>query len=259
VIPLLLTALCAAAVAFFLVWLISTRVKNYGFLDVIWSYSVAFLAPFYALTGPGPPLRKWLFALVGMAWSLRLGTYILRRVLRHHPHEDVRYTSLRERWPGPFMFLLFFEIQAIIAVTFGLPFLFASFNDAPQLHLLEIAGLALSALSLAGEATADLQMSRFKADPANKGKVCESGLWTCSRHPNYFFEFLVWCGFFVAALPQPHGWISFVCPLMMFHFLYKVTGIPLTEKHSLASKGDAYRDYQRRVSAFIPWFPKKTA
>ena len=254
-----LIALGAAALLFFLVWLISVRVNNYGFLDVIWSYSVALLAPFYALTGPGLPVRKWIFAAVGAVWSLRLGTFILRRVLRHHPKEDARYATLRQRWPGPFMFLLFVELQAFIAVAFGLPFLFASFNAAPSLHSLEIAGLVLAALALSGEATADFQMSRFKADPGNHGKICEAGLWGYSRHPNYFFESLVWWGFFLAAIPQPYGWITIVCPLMMFYFLFQVTGIPLTEKHALESKGDAYRDYQRRVSAFIPWFPKESA
>jgi steroid 5-alpha reductase family enzyme len=84
-------------------------------------------------------------------------------------------------------------------------------------------------------------------------------LWRYSRHPNYFFESLIWWAFFLAALGSPHGWITIVCPLLMLYFLFKVTGIPLTEEYAVKSKGDAYREYQRTTSAFIPWFPKKAS
>jgi steroid 5-alpha reductase family enzyme len=99
-------------------------------------------------------------------------------------------------------------------------------------------------------------MQRFKANRANDGKVCESGLWHYSRHPNYFFESLIWWAFFIAALPSPHGWVTIVCPLLMLFFLFQVTGIPLTEEYSIKSKGDLYRAYQRTTSPFIPWFRK---
>lgn len=246
-----------ACTAFFIVWMICVRVKNYGFLDVAWSYAVAVLAPLYAVWGPGDPWRKWLMTALGVAWSLRLGTYLLRRVLHHHPQEDPRYETLRRRWPGPLLFLAFFQVQALVAVVFSLPFLFMAFNATPGLAPVEIAGLAVAALALAGEALADAQMQRFKADPANRGKVCAHGLWRYSRHPNYFFESLVWWGFFLAALGSPHGWITLLCPLLMLYFLLKVTGIELTEAHSLRTRGEAYRAYQQATSAFIPWFPKK--
>ena len=149
---------------------------------------------------------------------------------------------------------VFFELQAVLVVIFSLPFLFASFNVAPELRLIELAGLALSTVALLGEALADLQMQTFKRDPASRGKVCQVGLWRYSRHPNYFFESLVWWGFFLVALGSPWGWITIACPLLMLYFLFKVTGIPLTEEYALKSKGDAYREYQRTTSAFVPWF-----
>jgi steroid 5-alpha reductase family enzyme len=258
-ISLLLIGLGIAVVAFAIVWAISVRMKNYGLLDATWSYSVAVLAPIYAVLGPGYAPRKWIATAIGAAWSLRLGTYILRRVLRHHPQEDVRYETLRQRWPGTGMFLLFFELQAVVAVIFSLPFLFAAFNATPGLQAIEIAGLTLAFISLCGEALADRQMKAFKADPANRGKVCEVGLWRYSRHPNYFFEALIWWGFFLFALGSPYGWLTLACPLLMLYFLLKVTGIPLTEEYSVKSKGDAYREYQRTTSAFIPWFRKSPA
>jgi steroid 5-alpha reductase family enzyme len=255
--PLLGLGLLIAVAYFTLTWAISVRIKNYGLLDVAWSYGVLFLAPLYALYSPGAPAHKWPVVIVGGLWSLRLGTYILFRVLKHHPTEDVRYETLRKRWPGTGMFYLFFQMQAVLVVIFSLPFLSVSFNPAPHLGALEIAGLALALLSLGGEALADFQMKRFKANPANHGAVCQAGLWHYSRHPNYFFESLIWWAFFLVALGSPYGWISLVCPLLMLYFLWKVTGIPLTEEYALKSKGDAYRAYQRTTNAFIPWFPKK--
>jgi steroid 5-alpha reductase family enzyme len=255
-IELLTIAFVVAIPLFALVWAIGLRIHNYGFLDVIWSLSVAILAPIYGLLGDGDASRKLAFTLVGMAWSLRLGLYILRRVARHHPEEDKRYGTLREKWPGPGRFFLFFELQAVIAVVFSLPFLLASQNTRPRMGALEIAGLALALLATVGESIADWQAQRFKSNPGNRSRVVDVGFWRYSRHPNYFFESLVWWGFFIAALDSPHGWMTIVCPLLMLYFLLKVTGIPLTEKHSIESRGDAYREYQRTTSRFIPWFSK---
>jgi steroid 5-alpha reductase family enzyme len=254
---LLLIGLAIAATYFAVTWVISVRIRNYGFLDVAFSFGVAVLAPLYAWNSPGAPLRKWILAAIGIVWSLRLGLYILLRVLRYHPEEDVRYQTLRERWRGPGLFLLFFELQALIVAVFSLPFLIASFDPAPALNPWTIAGAVLAIAALCGEAVADAQMQIFKAEPGSRGKVCQRGLWRYSRHPNYFFESLIWWAFFLAVLPSPHGWITIVCPLLMLYFLFQVTGIPLTEKHALQSKGEAYREYQRTTNAFIPWFRRR--
>jgi len=157
VITALLTGLGIALIAFAVTWAICLRIRNYSFLDVAWSYGVMVLAPIYAAMGPGDAKRKWIFAAVGMAWSFRLGTYIFLRVLRHHPQEDVRYEGLRKRWPGAGMFLVFFELQALIVVIFSVPFLLAAWNQTPP-GLLEYAGLGISLLALAGESLADRQM-----------------------------------------------------------------------------------------------------
>ena len=253
---LLAIGLVIAVAYFSLTWAISVRVKNYGFLDVAWSYGVAILAPIYALNSPGIAAHKWPIVIVGVLWSLRLGTSILIRVLRHHPAEDARYETLRKRWPGTGMFYVFFQMQAVLVAIFSLPFLLVSFNTVTQLSTLEISGLALAILSLGGEALADWQLKQFKAGATNRGQVCQAGLWRYSRHPNYFFEALIWWAFFLVALGSPYGWTTIVCPLLMLYFLWKVTGIPLTEEHAVRSKGDAYREYQRTTSAFIPWFRK---
>jgi steroid 5-alpha reductase family enzyme len=119
----------------------------------------------------------------------------------------------------------------------------------------ENAGLAIWGFAFIGEIVADTQLARFKRDPKNKGRVCNTGLWRYSRHPNYFFEWLIWMSFAIVALPAKYGYVGFLSPALMLYLLLRVTGIPATEEQALRSKGDAYRKYQRTTPVFIPWFP----
>ena len=251
-----LIAAAIAATAFTAVFALCVARENYGLLDVAWSYGVAVLAPFYAVGAAAPGARTWIMTAVGAAWSLRLGTHILRRVLAHHPVEDPRYATLRARWPGRFRFWLFFQLQAALAVVFSLPFLLVARDQSGAWHVTDIVGLAIAAMAITGEATADAQLDAFKRDRSNRGRVCDVGLWRYSRHPNYFFEWAFWCGIALAAFSAPWGWVALACPALMLHFLLRVTGIPLAEAQSLASRGDAYRAYQRATSAFIPLPPR---
>jgi steroid 5-alpha reductase family enzyme len=256
---LLLSALVGLCAIFALFYLLARHINNYGIVDIVWSYAFAGLAVFYALLAPGWPVRKALIATMAVIWSLRLGTHLHRRVMGHHPIEDGRYVQLRRDWAanfGPKMFG-FFQLQAGSVVLLGVAFFTACLNAAPQLHPLEMASAGLWLLALSGESLADAQLAAFKRDPASKGKVCAAGLWRYSRHPNYFFEWLIWVAYFVFALGSPHGWFALLGPTSILYLLLRVTGIPLTEEQSLRSKGDAYRRYQQTTSAFVPWFPKK--
>jgi steroid 5-alpha reductase family enzyme len=256
---LLLSALAGLCMAFALCYLLARRIDNYGIVDIAWSYAFAVLAVGYALLAPGWPLRRMLIAAMAGLWSLRLGTHLYRRVVGHHPVEDGRYVQLRRDWAanfGPKMFG-FFQLQAGSVVLLGSAFFIACLNPAPRFHRLELAAAALWLLALGGETLADAQLAAFKRDPARRGQVCAAGLWRCSRHPNYFFEWLVWVAYAVFALGSPHGWVALIGPASILYLLLRVTGIPLTEAQSLRSKGDAYRRYQRTTSAFVPWWPKK--
>ncbi len=244
------------AVLFAAAWFACFKVKNYSFLDVTWTLSIGLLALIDAFAGPAPLGRRVLFAVVGVAWSLRLGLFVLARVVRHHPEEDKRYRSLREQWRTPGAFLAFFELQAFIALLFSIPFLLAACADEPQISTLEWIGLGIAVIGIVGEALADDQAQTFKHRASADKKILDVGLWHYSRHPNYFFEIITWIGFAVAVLDLPLGWIALLCPILISYFLLKVTGIPLTEKHSLETHGEQYRDYQRRTSVLIPW-PRK--
>ena len=256
---LLLSALGGLCVIFSLFYLLARRINNYGVVDIVWSYAFAALVLLYAFLGEGWLVRKALIATMAALWSLRLGTHLCRRVISHHPVEDGRYAQLRKDWVhnfAPKMFG-FFQMQATSVVLLGAAFFVICLNPTPHLHSLEFAGATLWLLALTGEAISDAQLAAFKRDKTNKGRVCDVGLWHFSRHPNYFFEWMIWVSYFVFALASPWGWVAAIGPLSILYLLLRVTGIPLTEEQSLRYKGDTYRHYQKTTSAFIPWFPKK--
>lgn len=259
-VSLLATATLAACAVFAAVFLLARRLNNYGVVDVAWSYAFGALASFYALAGHGWIIRRALMAAMVCVWSLRLGTHLLLRVARHHPTEDARYGQLRRDWAANFAWRMFgfFQLQALSVILLGAAFVAAAQNLSPALHPLEIAGSILWLVAISGEALADAQLSAFKRKPGNRGRVCDAGLWRYSRHPNYFFEWLIWVAYFVFACTAPWGWIAFIGPAGILYLLLRVTGIPLTEEQSLRSKGDAYREYQRTTSAFVP-LPRKQA
>ena len=176
----------------------------------------------------------------------------------HHPMEDGRYQQLRHEWAARFAPKMFgfFQLQAASVVLLGVPFLLPVLDARVGWSPLEVAGIVLWCVAVGGESLADAQLAAFRRDPANRGRVCDAGLWRYSRHPNYFFEWLVWVAYFLFALSAPAGWLAIIGPAAILFLLLRVTGIPLTEEQSLRSKGDAYRRYQARTSAFVPWFPR---
>ena len=240
------------------IWWLALRINNLGIVDIAWSYAFAPAAIFFAATAHGDPTRRWLIAGMATLWSVRLGTHLFFRVRGHHPHEDVRYAKLRAQWGKNLrsQVLIFFELQAVLIVLLVIPFLIVCRNDRPGISRLEWLGVMIWFFAVAGEAVADWQLKQFRSQPENKGKICQRGLWYYSRHPNYFFEWLVWVGFFVFALGSPLGCATIYCPALMLFFLLRVTGIPLTEELSVQRKGNAYREYQQTTSAFVPWFKK---
>jgi steroid 5-alpha reductase family enzyme len=251
------TAMAMAMMA--VVWFFARRMDNAGIVDIWWSFGFAPVAVFYGIFGSGHMIRNGLLAAMVCAWSLRLGMHLYKRVMAHHPAEDARYTELRRQFPKKtwLMFFGFFQLQGLLIGALSLPIALACSNPQAGVGFFEIAGVALWLAGIGGEAVADAQLRAFKAHPASKGRVCAFGHWKYSRHPNYFFEWVVWIGYAVFALGSPWGWAGLASPLLMLFFLLRVTGIPPSEARALATRGDEYRDYQRRTSVFVPWFPKK--
>jgi steroid 5-alpha reductase family enzyme len=243
-------------IVFTTVWLVQLRTKNAAIVDPVWSLSFPLLAIVYFCFSQFT-ISQAVFLGMVIVWGLRLGIHLLVRVLKEE-HEDVRYAALRREWgsrQNVFM-LRFYYYQAILALILSIPFALVMTAGHEGFSVFEIGGVAIWAIAVCGESIADAQLKSFKADPENRGKVCEKGLWYYSRHPNYFFEWLIWVSFFAFALGSPLGAVSIICPLLMLYFLLKVTGIPYTEIQSVRSKGQAYIEYQRTTSAFVP-LPKK--
>lgn len=245
-----------ASLLMFATWWLALRIKNFGIIDIVWSAAFAPIAIFYAATTSGDLTRRWLMAGMVVLWSLRLGSYVGWRVTKHHPQEDARYKEFRAKWAKHLRrdTFVFFQIQAATIAALSILFLVACLNGDSKISLIEWIGVGVWCIAICGESASDLQMTLFKKNPANKGEVCQLGLWNYSRHPNYFFEGLIWIGFYLFALDSPWGWAAIYCPAMILYFLLRVTGIPLTEKLAVQTKGEKYREYQRTTSAFIPWF-----
>jgi len=255
-----LAGLALAVVLKCLVFLAGRRIGNYGIVDIAWSWAFALLVVLYVALVEGHETREWLITGIVCAWSGRLGWHLFKRVKGHHPAEDGRYAQLRVEWGDQtdVKMFWFYQLQGIVLLGLSIPFLLIARNPEPAIAVIEWVGAALTLAALAGEALADHQLNRFKAVSNNRGKTCREGLWSYSRHPNYFFEWLVWVGIFVMALGSPWGVLSIASPALILYFLLTKTGIPATEEQALRTKGDDYRDYQRTTSAFVPWFKRKT-
>ena len=261
IIPVL--SICAVMLAVMTTaWFVQRRTANGGWVDVFWSFGTGFCcacAILFASQG-GVLWRRALIGILTITWSVRLGGYIAGRVLRGP--EDVRYAAFRREWGADYdrRLLRFVLIQAPVSAILAMAALYAARQPDPAFGAQDGIGLAVAFGAIVGEATADRQMKRFKSDPANKAKVCDYGLWAWSRHPNYFFEALLWLAFSVIGTNPSDSWSfsSWLAPLVMGAALRYGSGVPPLEAAMLRSKGEAYRLYQERVPALVPRWPKNT-
>ncbi len=240
-------------------WIVQVAIRDATHVDVLWAYNLGALAVLDPVLADGSDCHRILIGVLVGLWSLRLGTYlVVNRIVRAHG-EDRRYQELRAKWSprANLRFFVFFQAQAGFDLIFSIPILAAVYNHHGPLSALEWAGAALWLVAISGESLADLQLARWKANPENRGKTCRAGLWRYSRHPNYFFEWLIWCAYALIALAADWGWVALFVPAFLLFLLFFVTGIPPAEEAALKSRGDDYRRYQQETSVFVPWFPKR--
>lgn len=251
--------LAAAATFAASVWPLSIYLRNVAIVDSLWSLLFVVEAFVYVISSPtgglnaAGPRALLMLGLVTL-WALRLSVYITWRNRGHG--EDRRYQAIRARNEPNFAFkslYLVFLLQAVLAWLISLPLLGSALGTA-ALGPLDYAGIALWGVGFLFEAGGDWQLARFKADPANKGRVMDRGFWALTRHPNYFGDFCVWWGYFLMAL-STGAWWSLPGPLLMSVLLMRVSGVSLLEK-DIGERRPQYADYIRRTNAFFPW-PKK--
>lgn len=244
-------AMLAAGMA--LLWLHQLRTRNATSVDAAWSVGMALLAVTFALLAPGTPQRRLLVGGLATLWATRLAWHLITDRVLGRP-EDGRYRAMREQWGprAPLFFFIFYQGQAIVATLFAVPILAAMWGG--PMGAWAAAGTGVWLLAVIGETTADRQLSRFRANPAHRGRTCREGWWRYSRHPNYFFEWVHWFSYVVIGQGV---WPTWIGPVVMLLFLFRLTGIPFTERQAIKSRGDDYRAYQNETSVFIPWFPKR--
>jgi steroid 5-alpha reductase family enzyme len=246
-------------------WAYQRAVGNSGWIDVFWTFNsgiagaVAALVPAAAAHGPNP--RQWLVAALVAVWAIRLGGYIALRVARSE--EDTRYQHFRRQWGARYQSTLYLFVlpQALITGLLCVSIQTAAQRANLDLGLRDALGAAILVIAIAGEALADRQLARFKAQNRKKGAICDAGLWRWSRHPNYFFEWFGWLAYAAIALDPaaPVTWLTLAAPAAMYLVLRYATGVKPLEETMIASRGDAYRAYQARTSAFIPLPPRSGA
>lgn len=244
-------------------WTVQRATRQAGWADVFWSYAIGIGGLIVALmaAGDAPIERSWLVAGMVAFWSIRLGTHILARTATAS-YEDPRYADLRREWGNTFQgrLFLFLQIQALCGIGLVVSVYAAAKRPGPAPSITDYVGLALLIISVIGEGIADRQLRTFTADKANRGKVCDKGLWAWSRHPNYFFEWLGWIAYPVIAISPDggwwQGWLALIGPVLMYWLLVHVSGIPPLEIHMLKSRGEAFKSYMARTSAFFPLPPR---
>lgn len=255
---LLLVIMAGCAALFAGLWFVCHRIGNAGYVDVAWAFLIGVGVVVAALMLEGQLHRQVLVAVLGAVWAWRLAWHLLKRL--YGKAEDGRYAHMRSTFgdKAPLAFFVFFQMQALFVVLFLAPMVAALSMPGP-LGWRDALGVVVWLIAIGGELIADKQLADFKADPNEHGKVCKRGLWRYSRHPNYFFEWVHWFAYLAigATLSTSIGYAAVAGPIVMLVFLVFVTGIPYTEMRAVQSKGEAYKQYQRETSAFVPWFVKK--
>ena len=252
----MLASAVAIAILMVTTWLISVAVKNASIVDIVWGLGFVLVGWVSFGVGKGDDVRGWVLAILVSLWGLRLAGYLARRNVGHG--EDYRYKAMRKHWGPKFPLISLFTVfvlQGVLMWIVSLPLQLGQVEASPGFGPIGTMGVLVWAVGLFFEATGDAQLRRFKADPANAGKVMSSGLWRYTRHPNYFGDSVVWWGIAIVAAEAGVGAWGFIGAAVMTFLLVRVSGVALLER-SLRKRKPEYEEYARRTSAFVPRPPR---
>ncbi|MEY2399348.1 MAG: hypothetical protein QOJ00_2522 [Actinomycetota bacterium] len=235
-------------------WRIAVRINDPSFIDTCWGAGFVVVAwVSFALTDSSGPRRPLLLAIASV-WGLRLAGYLFWRWRNNGP--DARYVAMLKRAPNPSVFMLtkVFLLQSVLLLVVSLPLQLGQVYGG-GVNGSTVAGIVLAVIGIGFESTGDFQLTRFKSDASNHGKVMDRGLWRYTRHPNYFGDFCVWWGIFLVSLTNAVTLIGIVAPLVMSVLLMRYSGVGPLEKQMHRTK-PKYADYVARTSAFFPRPPR---
>lgn len=253
--------LAALLFALALLWVVSVRIKDASIIDIAWGPACALGAILTFLSADGASPRDLLLTGLVTLWAGRLALHLAARNLGHG--EDYRYARMRAKQGSDAAFAWWslinvYAMQGLVAWFVSWPVQLGQLGPDRPLGALAVLGAAVFALGLAFESVGDWQLRRFKADPANKGRLMTRGLWAWTRHPNYFGDAAVWTGLTLIALEGPYGWLTVLSPLVMAHFLVNVSGKALLER-AMEKKYPEYAAYKRSTSGFLPMPPRRSS
>lgn len=236
-------------------WLIYLWKRNPAVVDVGWATGLTVMGLIHSAGFNTSATGAILTSTLVLLWGIRLGGYLFWTRIRLGKRDE-RYEQLHRRSGGsPALLVLFhYLLQACFQAIVGIPLIF-SVKTGAAWSAWVMAGLVLWLVGYCGSIVADAQLHRFRTDPANRGMVCQAGLWNYSRHPNYFFEIILWTGFACLGVQVYLGWLGLLSPLTLLFTMTRITG-PISEQQSLKSKSDSYRTYQETTSMIVPWFKK---
>lgn len=240
-----------------LTWILSLAVRNASIVDIVWGAGFAINSWVLAITIDGDPTRQLVMALLVGIWGMRLAGYLAKRNIGHG--EDWRYVAMRKKMGPKFPVVSLFTVfglQGVLMWSVSVPVMFANADATPPVGPIAIMGIMVWIVGFGFESVGDLQLARFKKDPANQGKVMDQGLWSLTRHPNYFGDALLWWGIAIVAAETGSGILGFIGPVIMTFLLMRVSGVPILEK-SLSKRREGYAEYVAKTSGFIPRPPKK--
>jgi steroid 5-alpha reductase family enzyme len=253
---LVMEAWIIAALIMLIFWLFYLYKDTPSIVDIGWAGSIGCVSWWMYSAVPESGLRQLAVFLCTMFWSVRLSALLIGRMLKGQT--DRRYVELSRHWRSglAWKYFLFFQAQALSVALLAVPLALTYLAPESTWTTWDTLGLALFVTGVCGETIADQQMVRFRSSSEARAKVCKIGLWRYSRHPNYFFEWLIWISYALFGMNHPDGFAGWISPAVILISVLKITGIPPTEERLLASKGEAYREYQRTTSPFIPLPPK---
>jgi steroid 5-alpha reductase family enzyme len=262
-------SLVTALVWTLLAFLVGRIVKRHATIDVFWGagFTVVYLESLLvvrhvtfppgfkgALIAPGFADRYLVLAAVAL-WGLRLSVHLALR--QRGSKEDPRYIMIvkgaRGRHETLYALKMIYGLQGLLLWFVSLPLQWIAFHE--RFDALLYVGLGLVAIGIFFEATGDEQLRRFVANPANRGTTMNHGLWRYTRHPNYFGDAVVWCGFYVAACSAGWGVLTILSPAVMLWLLTSLSGKPMLERQLTRTRA-GYDEYVATTRSFVPWFPK---
>ena len=240
------------------VWILSVYLKNASIVDIFWGLSFVLVSAFYFIVTPDLSIRKIITMTLVAIWGLRLSTHIFLRNLGKP--EDYRYQEFRKNYGEKrywwFSYFQVFLLQGFLVWMISAPLLAINYFAVENpFGITDVLGILIWLVGFTFEAGGDWQLTRFKANQANKGKLLQTGFWKYTRHPNYFGDAAVWWGFAVLSIASG-CYLPVLSSLLMTWLIIKVSGVSMLER-TMKNTKPGFEDYVKRTSAFIPWFPKK--